>query len=174
MPSPTDRTYYQYQLLRKVRFTPIIKWLYAVLGFIACAAAIWTDSLSGLLYVVLAWVVLYWLHYVIARSIFLMDRYTYRKRWGFQWRLPWIGFLPLEHQYVGFRYWRKILLLQLAISFIIIALLIPWVPIGLTLQLLFWQLWLMGPRVYAMVSALFIKDDKLIKFESQEFMIYKA
>lgn len=174
MSSLTDKTYYQYQLLRKVKFTPLIKWLYTILGLIACAASIWTNSLSGLLYTALAVTVPVWLHYVIARSTFVINQYTYRKRWGFRWKLPWIGYLPLDHQYVGFYYWRKILLLQLAISFIIIALLIPWIPFGMSLQLLFWQIWLMGPRLYALVSASFITEDKLIKFEAQEFLIYKA
>ena len=170
----SDRTYYQYQLLRKVKFTPVLISIYLLLGAVAIGAAIWADGMKGLLYTLLVWGILLWLHYVIARTIFLMERYSYRKRWGFQWKLPWIGFLPYEQQYIGYRYWRKTNLLILFITFIVIVLLLPFVPILLTLQFLFWHLWLFGPRLYSMVAAVTISQDKFVKVGLREFLIYKA
>lgn len=174
MPANSDRTYYQYKLLRKVRFPPLINTLYLLLGFAAVLAALWADDTNGIVYTLLACGIIIWLHYVTVRSTFLIDQYAYRKRWGFQWRLPWVGFFPLNQQYVGYRYWRKICLLTFIITFIIIVVLTPFVPIGLALQLLFWHIWFSAPRIYSIIAALSISEDKLIKLGTREFLIYKA
>jgi len=174
MASMSERTYYQYQLLRKIRFTPLYNAIYLFLGIVSLGAAIWSDGISGVLYVLLAWGLLLWLHYVSSRTIFLMDQYTYRKRWGFRSKLPWIGFLPLDQQYVGYRYWKRINLLIFHITFLIIIVLIPFVPIGLALQFIFWHIWISGPRLYSMITAAMIREEKLIKLDNSEFLIYKA
>ncbi|MCR8846673.1 hypothetical protein NQ117_23600 [Paenibacillus sp. SC116] len=174
MQPPQERTFYHYKLLRKIKYGPWVNRVYILLGFAAWMAALWAEGFIGLIYGGLAWLILFWIHYVIPRSLFVIDRYHYRKRWGFQFRLPWIGFLPYEKQFVGFHYWMKVLLYITLIGSLIIGVMSIWLPIGFTLQFLFWHIWFLGPRWFATIVALSISDDKLIKLGVQEFSIYKA
>ncbi|MCG7410804.1 hypothetical protein MH117_25750 [Paenibacillus sp. ACRRX] len=174
MQARQERTFYNYQLLRKYRFSKVVNYSYMFLGLLAAGAACWADGILGIAYSFLAWSTLIWIHYVISRSLFVIDRYTYRKRWGFQWKPPWIGFLPLEQQFIGFRYWSKILLSTLLIGIVIIGALSPWLPLGFTLQFLFWHLWIIGPRLFTTIAAMSVSEDKLIKLETNLFLIYKA
>ncbi|MBR2569555.1 MAG: hypothetical protein IKE34_10290 [Paenibacillus sp.] len=174
MAARTERTFYHYQLLRKIHFNRFILGIYLALAVIGVAAAVWSSSIMGLIYAFLAWTIVIWIHYVIARSIFIMDRYTYKKRWGFQMKLPWIGFLPLPQQYISDRYMRKVNLHTLLIGFVIILILTPWLPISFSLQFVFWHIWLLIPRLYVLIAVLSIPDDKLLKIQPQQCLIYKA
>lgn len=174
MPASAERTYYQYQLLKKINFNRFTLILYVAFAVFGVGAALWSSSIAGILYAFLAWSIMIWIHYVIARSLFIMDRYTYKKRWGFQFKLPWIGFLPLPQQYISDRYMRKINLHTLIIGLIIILILMPWLPIGFSLQFIFWHIWLLIPRLYVTIAVLSIPEDKLLKIQPHQCLIYKA
>lgn len=172
--SSSERTFYNYQLLKRIRFHRVFMYMYLLFGAAALAASIGMSGLWGVAYIGASWVVIVWIHYVIARSIFVMDRYTFKKRWIWRFNLPWIGFLPQEQQFISLRYWRKILWHTTLISLLVLVMIMPWLPLGLTLQLFFWHLWMMAPRLYATFVAQSASKDGLIKLPAGEMSVYKA
>lgn len=172
--SNNDRTFYHYQLLKKVRFVRSFSICYLLLAAISLSAAIYMSGVIGIAYVVTSWIVIGWVHYVTGRSVFVIDRYSYKGRWTWRWRMPWIGFLPQEQQFISHRYWSKILWHTTFITFIVIGIISPWLPMGLTLQLIFWHLWLMVPRIFGTLSALAEGKNGLVKLNESDLSVYKA
>lgn len=54
-------------------------------------------SWTGLFFFVLAGPITIWIHYVIARTILLLVRTSYAKRWRWNMRMPWLGYIPDQH-----------------------------------------------------------------------------
>ncbi|UHA75358.1 hypothetical protein [Paenibacillus sp. 481] len=173
-PDHTERTFYNYQLLRKVRFSSPIKYFYYGLGLSSIMAATIMDGLTGVIYALIAWMIIQWLLYVVARSIFVIDRYTYKGRWGWRFTYPWVGFHPLEQHFVGLRYWTKILFYSVSIVSVIIVILSIWMPLGLVLQFAFWMIWIITPRLFPTLYILPSTRDGLVKLNHKDFSLYKA
>lgn len=169
-----ERTFYNYQLLKKVRLTKPFNVPYATLSLLCIAAALYQNGLIGIAYIAASWILIAWLHYVIGRSIFIVDRYTYKGRWGWRWRMPWIGYLPLPQQFISLRYITKIMLHTTSITFLVILILCPWLPLELTLLHVFWHIWLISPRWYCILTLRAADSSGLVKVNEVDFCLYKA
>lgn len=169
-----ERTFYNYQLLKKVRLMKPFTIPYVTLSLLCIAAALYQNGLLGIAYLAASWVLIAWLHYVIGRSIFIVDRYTYKGRWAWRWRMPWIGYLPLPQQFISLRYITKIMLHTTSITFLVILILSPWLPLELTLLHVFWHIWLLSPRWYCLLTLRVADPSGLVKVNEVDFCLYKA
>lgn len=169
-----ERTFYHYQLLKRVRLAKPFIIAFSTLAALCIAVALYQHSLLGIGHVAASCVLIAWLHYVIGRSIFIVDRYTYKGRWAWRWRMPWIGYLPLPQQFISLRYLTKIMLHTTSITFLVILILCPWLPLELTLLNVFWHLWLLSPRWYCLLTMRTVDSSGLVKVNEMDICLYKA
>lgn len=162
-------TYYQYRLLRKIYVSRPVIWSYVSLACIMFFASLLSFTWFGILCYFLAFITMVWAHYVISRSVLRLSKRNL-KQWKYTRKLPWIGLMPEQH--VSYRFFSKIHLHIAWISLVLIFVFIVTGPIAFSINLLFWHLWLLLPRLYCMGWLLRERKDGLIKITNEDISYY--
>ncbi|MCM3043048.1 hypothetical protein M3201_25655 [Paenibacillus motobuensis] len=126
----------------------------------------WTSIFTFLL----ALFIVLWIQFVITRSVLVIISHSYKKRWHFKMRLPWIGYLP--EQFVSYSTFRCTQHYATWIGSCIIAILIPWSPVSFIMALLFWHFWFMAPRLIILLRFRKQPRDGIIKLTPLEASYY--
>lgn len=167
----TNATFYQYRLLKKLMFPKALIMSYLTIPFIWLAAEMLFISWTSIFFFALSIPVALWIQYVISRSVLIVVSQVNRKRWKFSLHLPWIGYMP--DQFISYAIFRRVHYHSAWMGFSIIAILIPWSPGSFTFSLVFWYLWLMTPRLFALIGLRGQPKDGMLKFNEQELSYYK-
>ncbi|MDQ0091722.1 hypothetical protein J2T12_005162 [Paenibacillus anaericanus] len=167
----TNATFYQYRLLKKLLFPKALIMSYLTIPFIWLAAEMLFISWTSIFFFILSIPVALWIQYVISRSVLIVVSQVNRKRWKFSLHLPWIGYMP--DQFISYAVFRRVHYHSAWMGFCIIAILIPWSPVSFTFSLFFWYLWLMTPRLFALIGLRDQPKDGMLKFNEQDLSYYK-
>lgn len=172
MPAETanNATFYHYKLLKKIVLPkPLIR-SFLTLPFIWLAAEMVFISWTSIFFFLLAIPIVLWIHFVISRSVLIIASHSYRKRWSFTRRLPWIGYLP--DQFVSYSIFRRVHLHAAWIGCCIITILIPWSPVSFIISLILWHFWFLTPRFYILAGLRKQPKTGMIKFNEQDTSYY--
>ncbi len=165
-----NATIYQYQLIRKIHISRALLLLYLLVPLPVLAAGVVWYSWPALLYMPIAFLLVLWIHFVVSHSVLLIRGPLYRKKWRLRFSGVWFGFLPEQH--TGYSVIQQVMLQSLWIGFVFIGILVAWIPLPLTLSLLFWHFWLMVPRLMVLLSMRKQRKDVIIKLNSQDISYY--
>ncbi|MFP4978564.1 hypothetical protein ACE6ED_24365 [Paenibacillus sp. CN-4] len=163
-------TFYQYKLLKKINWPLYMTRIFIALPILCLIAETGFISPYSILYFLLAAPVMFWIQYVISRSVLLISGYPLAKRWRVLFRIPWIGYLT--DQYVSCRIFRKVLLHNFWIGLCISAVFILWSPPAFTVSLTVWHLWLLLPRLYVMLRLRGLQKDGMLKLNPADASYY--
>lgn len=166
-----NATFYHYKLIKKIPVTRILLRSYLILPYIAIIAEMIMFSWTILFYFALAAPVVFWIHYVISRSVLLLSGTPFRRRWKFSMQLPWLGYITDQH--ISYRLFRKVYTYITGIGLLLFAALIFCSPLSFVISLLFWHFWFLLPRFYAYLSLINQRKDGMIKFNPQDISYYK-
>ncbi len=119
---------------------------------------------------IIAGPVILWIQYVITRSVLLITGHPIAKRWKMSIHLPWLGFMP--DQYISYSVFHKVQLHNLWIGLCIAALFIVWAPPAFTASLIVCHLWVLLPRLYAMLRLRGEDKDGMLKFNPADVSYY--
>jgi len=163
-------TFYQYKLIQKVNISMWMLRIYIIIPLLFIVLE--TIFLSGisLFYFVLAAPVVFWVQYVISRSVLLITGNPIAKRWRLSFKLPWIGFMP--DQYISYRLFRRVQLHNFWIGLCILALFIVWAPAAFTVSLAVCHLWMLLPRWYALLRLNLGHEQGMLKFNLGDASYY--
>lgn len=163
-------TFYQYKLIKKVNLTKPLLNIYIVLPLIIAILESLFLSRWSIFYLIIAAPVVFWVQYVISRSVLLISGHTISKRWSVSFRLPWLGFMP--EQYISYRIFRKVQLHNFYIGLCISALFIFWSPPAFTVSLITSHLWLLLPRLYILFKMHLHNKEGMLKFNATDASYY--
>ncbi|GIO39702.1 hypothetical protein J41TS12_45630 [Paenibacillus antibioticophila] len=171
---PADKennaTFYHYRLLKRLTVPRPLISSFLTLPFMWLAATMVFFSWTSLFYFLLAVPIVLWVHFVIARSVLIIVSHSYRKRWRFSWRLPWLGYLP--DQFVTYSTFRLAHLHITWIGICLFAALIPWSPPAFIISLVLWHLWLVAPKLYILIGMRKQPKGGMIKITPQDTSYY--
>lgn len=171
-PANVNATYYQYTLLQKITYSPVLMKAYIALGCIFLIGGTLLWGLVSLIYQLISIPIILWLHYVITRSILLLSQVSFRKKWRFRLALPWSGFLP--QQYVQAKILRKVQRHLSWLCLCVIAILYPWFPLPFVICALFWHIWLTAPRLIILSRFRRQPKDGILRITANETLYYKS
>ncbi|MDO7908546.1 hypothetical protein Q5741_19340 [Paenibacillus sp. JX-17] len=167
----TQATYYQYRLIKKLTITTSFLWIYRLLPVVMLILLLLVFDWSSILFFSLAGLVMAWLQFVISHSVLFINGTSVRKRWKYNWNLPWTGYMPDQH--VGYRIFQRI---QVHISWIGLCFALVflfWSPLPFTLSLIFWHLWLASPKIYVLYRLQRVTKGGMIKFNTEDVSYYQ-
>ena len=124
----------------------------------------------SLFFMIVAAPVIFWIQYVISRSVLLISGHPIQKKWGLSFRLPWLGYMP--DQYISFRIFRKVQLHNFWIGLCIAALFILWSPSAFTVSLIACHLWILLPRLYTLFRFKRENKEGMLKFIATDVSYY--
>ncbi|MCM3130736.1 hypothetical protein ACFQ3J_25635 [Paenibacillus provencensis] len=162
-------TYYQYRLIRKINISRPILLSYLSLTFIMLLASFIFFSWSGLWYFLLSCVTMVWIHYLVARSTLLLSN-RQLNRWQRSWRVPWVGLIPSQH--IAYPFFSRIHLHMTWIGLVFIFVFIIASPPAFAMNLFFWHVWLMAPRLMCILWLFRERKDGYLKITQQEVAYY--
>ena len=169
--SQSHATFYQYKLLSKIMIPRPLLGLYLCFPCAAVAAEMllldWTSSLFFLL----SFFLVLWIQHVIGRSVLFIISPSYLKRWRAVFHTPWIGYMP--EQYISRLLFKRIQGHILWIGLCLFAAMAPWSPPAFLYSLLFWHLWLLAPRFYALFHVRKLPKEGMFRFYSREISYYQ-
>ncbi|GGG10083.1 hypothetical protein [Paenibacillus aceti] len=163
-------TFYNYRLLKRVTIPKALIGGLLTLPFIWLLAEIIFISWTSIFTFILALFIILWIQFVITRSVLIIISHSYKKRWHFRLRMPWIGYLP--EQFVSYPNFRRTQHYTTWISCLIILALIPWSPVSFTMALFFWHFWIMAPRLIVLIRFRKQPRDGIIKLNPQDASYY--
>lgn len=163
-------TFYNYKLLRRIAIPKALIGGLSTLPFIWLLAEIVFISWTSIFTFLLALFIVLWIQFVITRSVLIIISHSYKKRWHFKMRLPWIGYLP--EQFVSYSTFRRTQHYATWIGSCVIAILIPWSPVSFIMALLFWHFWFMAPRLIILLRFRKQPRDGIIKLTPQDASYY--
>ncbi|WP_106769569.1 hypothetical protein [Paenibacillus faecalis] len=164
-------TFYQYRLLKKVSISKYLIWLYLILPCVAVAAEMIVMSWYSFLFFLIAFALVLWIHFVIGRSVLFFLGSTYQKKWRFSVKAPWLGYMPDQH--VNSRVFTKVQIHTTWISLCLFGIMAFWSPLSFVVSLLFWHIWLLVPRYYALLRFSGQQKEGMIKFSNLDISYYK-
>lgn len=163
-------TFYQFTLLKKVNIPLNAIRIYSALPLLFIILLTIFVSPAGLLFFFVSIPVIFWIQYVVSRSVLLIAGYPVNKRWRHSIRLPWLGFMP--DQYINCWLFRRVQLHNFWIGLAFTALFIFWSPPAFTWSLAFLHLWLLFPKFYAIVRTGSQRQDDMLKFSPDDVSCY--
>lgn len=163
-------TFYQYRLLKKVTLSKPVLGIYLALPCLAVATEMIILSWDSFLFFLLAFALVLWIHFVIGRSVLFILGSVYAKRWHFVLKTPWLGYMPEQH--VSSRMFKKVQLHTTWIGFCLFGVMAFWSPTSFMLSALFWHIWLLLPRYYAILRFMGQHKDGMLKFNDQDISYY--
>lgn len=167
----SNATFYHYKLIKRIPVKRMFVRCYLLLPYIALIAETVVISWKSPFYFALAAPLVFWIHYVISRSVLLLAGSAYHKRWRFSMRLPWIGYVTDQH--ISFRLFRKVYTYITGIGLVLFLIFLFLSPLSFVVSLLFWHFWLLLPRFYAYARLSRLSKDGMIKFNAQDISYYK-
>ncbi|WP_025689393.1 hypothetical protein [Paenibacillus zanthoxyli] len=169
---PTNKgaTFYQYKLLKKISIPVNALRIYAAIPILFILLETVFVSPASLLFFLIAIPVIFWVQYVVSRSVLLISGYPVAKRWRNSFRLPWLGYMP--DQYISCSLFRRVQLHSLWIGLSFTALFVVLSPYAFTLSLAFLHLWLLFPRFYALLRTGWKRQDDMLKFNQVDVSCY--
>ncbi|MCM3786468.1 hypothetical protein M3231_26395 [Neobacillus mesonae] len=162
-------TYYQYRLIRKSYVSRPVVLSYLSLTWIMLLASLLFFTWYGVLYFLLSFIAMVWVHYLISRSILLLTN-RHLNRWRLSWKTPWIGLMPNQH--ITYQFFSRIHLHMTWIGLVFILIFIMAAPPSFSMNLIFWHLWLLAPRLFCIVWLLRERKDGLLKITDREIAYY--
>lgn len=163
-------TFYQYKLIKKISLNRILMRLYVILPLLVVVLETIFISPWSLFFMIVAAPVIFWIQYVISRSVLLISGHPIHKKWALSIRLPWLGYMP--DQYISYRIFRKVQLHNFWIGLCITALFILWSPPAFTISLITCHFWLLLPRLYSLIGFRRENKEGLLKFSSTDVSYY--
>lgn len=163
-------TFYQYKLIKKINLSAPLQNIYIVLPLLAMVLETVFLSWWSIFYLIIAAPVVFWVQYVISRSVLLISGHPISKRWSISFKLPWLGFMP--EQYISYRIFRKVQLHNFYIGLCIAALFIFWSPPAFTVSLITCHLWLLLPRLYTLFKIKPHDKEGMLKFNPTDASYY--
>ncbi|WP_379137132.1 hypothetical protein [Paenibacillus sp. sgz500958] len=163
-------TFYQYKLIQKINISIPMLRVYMILPLIFIIAETIFLSWFSLLYFILAAPVVFWIQYVISRSVLLLTGNPIAKRWRLSFKLPWLGYMP--DQYINYRLFRRIQMHNFWIGLCISALFIVWAPPAFTAALALCHLWLLLLRGYTLMKLNLGHEQGMLKFSPTDVSYY--
>lgn len=163
-------TFYQYRLIKKANLSPWLIRIYMILILISMVLQTVFLSPWSPLYILLAAPVIFWIQYVVSRSVLLISGHPIAKRWKTSLRLPWLGYMP--DQYISYRTFRKVQMHNFWIGLCIAALFVVWSPPAFTVSMVICHLWLLLPRLYALFRFNNAEQEGMLKFSSSDISYY--
>lgn len=167
----TKATYYHYKLIKKMNIPSQLLWSYGSLPVIMLLFLLIAFSWTSLFLFILAFILTMWIHYVIARSVLYITRTSFRKRWTFNRKLPWLGYMP--EQYLAYAIFRRVHLHMLWIGLFLNLIFIFWSPPAFTIAFFFCHIWLMSPRLYILTKLSRVRKDGMLKFSTEDVSYYQ-
>ncbi|WP_245585904.1 transposase [Paenibacillus pinihumi] len=165
-----NATIYHYQLVKKIQ---VMNESVISYGIIVSGLGIFQIMMYGYIGLLL-WLVsalaIYLLHWVIIKLTMLRVDEPEDRRWGWRYKSPWIGYLPIamvEHQL-----FRRLHRHLLWIGLCAVALIYPWMNESVMISLLSWHLWALAPRLLILNKLRRSKKDGLILLEDTSFSFY--
>lgn len=166
-----NATFYHYKLIKRIPVKRIFVRCYLLLPYIALIAETLLISWMSIVYFVLAAPLVFWIHYVISRSVLLLSGSAYHKRWKFSMQIPWVGYVTDQH--ISFRMFRKVYTYITSIGLVLFLAFLFLSPLSFVVSLLFWHLWLLLPRFYVYARLSRLRKDGMIKFNRQDISYYQ-
>lgn len=163
-------TFYHYRLIKKIQFSKSLLILYLSLPWLAAAAGAFWVSPYFLLYLLIAFPLMLWIQYVVGHTVLVLLGASYRKRWRFRLRLPWLGYIPDQH--VSRRVYNLVQFYTCWVGIVLSAIMAFWSPLPFAITLLFWHLWLLLPRGYTMLRLSGQRKDGMLKMNEQDISYY--
>ncbi|WP_054954639.1 hypothetical protein [Paenibacillus dakarensis] len=164
-------TFYQYQLLKKITLSKHLIGLYLILPCAAVASEMLLLSWDSFIYFLIAFALILWIHFVIGRSVLFIHGSVYPRKWRFSLKTPWLGYMPDQH--VSFRIFRIVQFHTSWISLCLFVIMAFWSPLAFIISLLFWHIWLLVPRYFALVGCKNQHKGGMLKFSEQDISYYK-
>lgn len=163
-------TFYQYKLIKKINITLRLLRIYITLPLIFIIIETIFLSRISLLYFLIALPLVFWIQYVISRSVLLITGNPIAKRWRLSLNPPWIGYIP--DQYISYSLFRRVQLHNFWIGLSITALFIVWAPLAFTVSMALCHLWLLLPRLYILFRLNLKHEGGMLKFNPSEAAYY--
>lgn len=163
-------TFYHYRLIKKIQFSKSLLILYLCLPWLAAAAGTFWVSPYFLLYLLIAFPLILWIQYVVGHTVLILLGTSYRKRWRFRLRLPWLGYIPDQH--VSRRVFNLVQFYTCWVGIVLSGIMVFWSPLPFAITLLFWHLWLLLPRGYTMLRLSGQRKDGMLKMNEQDISYY--
>lgn len=163
-------TFYQYKLIKKINLNTNLMRLYVTLPLLVVVLETIFISPWSVFFMIVAAPLIFWIQYVISRSVLLISGHPIHKKWRLSFRVPWLGYMP--DQYISYRIFRKVQLHNFWIGFCIVALFILWSPPAFTVSLISCHLWLLLPRLYTLSRFKRENKEGLLKFISTDVSYY--
>lgn len=163
-------TFYQYKLIKKINLSAQLLPIYILLPLVVVIFQTIFLSLWSILYLIIAAPVVFWIQYVISRSVLLITGHTISKRWSVSFKLPWLGFMPDQH--ISYRIFRKVQLHNFYIGLCIAVLFIFWSPPAFTVSLITCHLWFLLPHLYTLFRLSGQNQEGMLKFNPSDVSYY--
>ncbi|MBD2848338.1 transposase [Paenibacillus sp. IB182496] len=161
-----DATYYQYQLVQKVPVRPELIASYAIMALMLGGMLAAVYSVTG----IFAWLIglpaTMLLQWLIVRLTMLRVDEPEDRRWGWRWRLPWLGYLPIR--YAEHALMRRLNRHLLGLGLSAIAVAYPWASEALMISLVAWHCWLLAPRLLLLRKLRRARRDGVLQLHEQE------
>ncbi|MFC3788800.1 transposase [Paenibacillus sp. GCM10012307] len=165
-----NATVYHYQLIKKIQVQNESVISYGIIVSGLGIFQIIMYSYQGLFYWLASALAIYWLHWVIIKLTMIRVDEPEDRRWGWRYKTPWIGYLPIvmvEHQL-----FRKLHRHLLWIGLCAIALIYPWMGESAMISLISWHLWALAPRLIVLNKLRRSRKDGLIFLEDTSVNFY--
>lgn len=164
-------TFYQYKLLKKATLSRTLIGIYLLLPCAAIAVEMIVLAWYSFLFFLLALALVPWIHFVIGRSVLLIQSAQYPKRWRFSLHPLWLGYMPDQH--VSRHLFQKVQVHTAWIGFCLFGVMAFLSPLSFSLSAFFWHIWLLLPRFYALLLFTRQPEDGMLKFSDQDISYYK-
>ncbi|MCI3923295.1 hypothetical protein MO973_24010 [Paenibacillus sp. TRM 82003] len=168
-----EKIIYQYKLLKRVRPRPFLVALYVTTGFVWFAGSVISEQPSAWVWTLLAYLGWPLLYAGIALALFTRepDADTYRSRYRWHLRFPWIGYYPAAN--VPFRLFRGVTSHAFTIGFLVAAALWIWLPPETAASIAFVHLWSMLPRLLVLrAMQRHARGGAIISFQASDVGLY--
>ncbi|MFI2858977.1 hypothetical protein ACH6EH_17865 [Paenibacillus sp. JSM ZJ436] len=163
-------TFYQYRLLKKITLPRWMWTTYLLLPCAAVASQMVILSWDSFIFFLLSGMLIFWIQFVIGRSVLHLTGSLSSRKWRFSLQAPWIGYMPEQHV-SSFRF-IKVQWHTGWMGCVLIALMAFWSPLSFTISAYFWHLWLVGPRYYAWYRLTRQYKDGMLKFGPDDVSYY--
>ncbi len=166
-----NATIYHYQLIKKIHIQNEALTSYAL---IVSGLGIFQMMLYGYIGLII-WLIsglsIYLLHWVIIRLTMIRVEEPEDRRWGWRYKAPWIGYLPIamvEHQL-----FRRLHRHLLWIGLCALALAYPWINESAMISLISWHLWALAPRMIILSRVRRLRKDGVLLLDDTAVSFYK-
>ncbi|MHA0857585.1 hypothetical protein [Paenibacillus sp. CMAA1364] len=167
----SSATFYQYKLIKKTQLSNNMNIIYWIIPFIVLTLVTILINFVSIFYFILAAPIVLWIHFVVSRTALLISGPRYHKRWSFHWKTPWIGYMP--NQFITYLLFIKISSITMWFGLGIFTIIAFWSPLSFIIGMLYWHLWFLLPRLYAIIALSGQRKDGVIKFNPQDISYYK-